>query len=256
MIDRAQILTRLDHERRTLARDGDVLEILPSVTRLQAGEGSHHTVIFTSLTSENAETIIAQEIEHHRQLSVGFEWKLFAHDQPPDLMRRLQRHGFEIGPREAVLILDLGTPPDWVKQADTAIVLRVDRLEQLGDFRRVAEDVFAKDYAFTANQLADALRSGSSQHRAYVAFVDGEPASVGRLYTHPDSWFGGLYGGGTRSPFRGRGLYRAIVAARAREAIQSGARYLLVDALPTSRPILERLGFQWLTDTWPYEWRP
>jgi hypothetical protein len=46
------------------------------------------------------------------------------------------------------------------------------------------------------------------------------------------------------------------VAARARDARAFGARYLIVDALPTSRPILERLGFQWLTDTWPCEWRP
>jgi len=36
----------------------------------------------------------------------------------------------------------------------------------------------------------------------------------------------------------------------------SGAKYLLVDALPTSRPILERLGFQHLTDTWACEWTP
>ena len=47
------------------------------------------------------------------------------------------------------------------------------------------------------------------------------------------------------------GLYRATVAARALDAINSGARYLIVDALPTSRPILERLGFVCLTYTWP-----
>jgi hypothetical protein len=85
----------------------------------------------------------------------------------------------------------------------------------------------------------------------YIAFMDGCPASVGRLETHPDSWFAGLYGGGTIERFRGRGLYRALVAARARMATELGARYLTVDALPTSRPILERLGFVRLTDTWP-----
>jgi hypothetical protein len=29
----------------------------------------------------------------------------------------------------------------------------------------------------------------------------------------------------------------------------------VVDALPTSRPTLERLGFERITDTWPCEWR-
>ncbi|MFY9860709.1 MAG: hypothetical protein WAK80_09150, partial [Candidatus Cybelea sp.] len=60
-----------------------------------------------------------------------------------------------------------------------------------------------------------------------------------------------LYGGGTMEQHRGRGFYRATVAARARDAIDFGARYLIVDALPTSQPILENLGFVRLTDTWP-----
>ena len=82
------------------------------------------------------------------------------------------------------------------------------------------------------------------------------PVSTGRLYTHARSWFGGLYGGGTRAGHRGRGFYRALVAARARDARERGATCLLVDALPTSRPILERLGFEHLTDTWACEWTP
>ena len=237
-------------------RDGDVLEILPAVTRLRAADGSHHTVIFSSLTCENADQIISQEIEHHRRLKVGFEWKLYGHDQPPDLMQRLQRHGFAIGPQETVLILDLRSPPRWIEEAGIGTVLRVDRIEQIEDFQKVGEAVFGKSYAFTAEQLADGLRSGSTQHRGYVAYVNGQPVSIGRLYLHPDSWFGGLYGGATRAEFRGRGLYRETVAARARDAIQYGAKYLLVDALPTSRPILERLGFERVTDTWPCEWRP
>ncbi len=43
---------------------------------------------------------------------------------------------------------------------------------------------------------------------------------------------------------QGRGVYRALVAARAAEARRRGVRYLTVDARETSRPILERLGFQ------------
>ncbi|HTX49603.1 MAG TPA: GNAT family N-acetyltransferase, partial [Caulobacteraceae bacterium] len=44
--------------------------------------------------------------------------------------------------------------------------------------------------------------------------------------------------------YRGRGAYRALVAARADEARRRGHRFLTVDARETSRPILERLGFQ------------
>ncbi|MDB5303968.1 MAG: acetyltransferase, partial [Phycisphaerales bacterium] len=135
-------------------------------------------------------------------------------------------------------------------------VLRIARPEEIILFRTAAEIIFGKNYEFTSNELAEALRVGSTQHLAYVAMDGDTPASIGRLYTHPDSAFGGLYGGGTLPTHRGRGLYRAMVAARAQDAVRLGARYLVVDALPTSRPILQRLGFLRLTDTWPCVWRP
>jgi hypothetical protein len=161
-----------------------------------------------------------------------------------------------MGPREAVLVFDLNTSADWINQADTHSVLRIDRSEQIDSYRAVEERVFSKSYDLTAGELAGALQSGSSDIRGYVAFAGRQPVGIGRLYTHRDSVFGGLYGGGTLVEFRGRGFYRALVAARARDAIAAGSKFLLVDALPTSRPILERLGFQWLTDTWPCEWEP
>ncbi len=47
-------------------------------------------------------------------------------------------------------------------------------------------------------------------------------------------------------------MFRAVVAYRARLAAARGFRYLQVDALPTSRPILERLGFVELATTTPF----
>ena len=56
--------------------------------------------------------------------------------------------------------------------------------------------------------------------------------------------FAGLYGGGVEPAYRGKGIYRALVAARADEARRRGYRYLTVDAADTSAPILARLGFE------------
>ena len=253
---RDRILRRLDQERRELARTGEAIDVLERVTRWRSVDGSHHAVSFSALDENTADAAIAEEIEHHRGLGAEFEWKLYAHDQPSDLLDRLRRRGFEIGPREAVLVHELIAPAEWMRPSDGCDVVRIEREEQIADYRAVAQSVFRKDYAFTAKELADAIRAGSDEHRGYIAYVNGQPASIGRLYTNPQSWFAGLYGGGTIDRFRGRGLYRAVVAARARDAIAAGAKYLSVYALPTSRPILERLGFQWLTDTWPCTWRP
>jgi hypothetical protein len=217
--------------------------------------GSYHTLIFSSLNTDTADAAIAGQVAHYRKLGAPFEWKVYSHDAPADLRQRLARHGFTVGPREAVVVLDLSDPPAWVREPGDIAVVRVERADQVELFRDAAVEIFGKDHGLTA-KLIRAIESGSTQHLAYIAMIDGRAVSIGRLYTHPDSLFGGLYGGGTRAAFRGRGLYRAVVAARARDAIRLGARVLLVDALPTSRPILERLGFLHLTDTWACDWKP
>jgi hypothetical protein len=246
-----EILARLDHERQHLQPEGAILESAGPVTRLRAADNSHHTVIFSSLTPDTADAAIDREIEFHRALGVPFEWKLYAHDTPPDLCSRLQSRGFEIGEQEAVLVYDLTTRPPWLDDAEQHHVRRIQTLDDVDLFRRAAERIFDKDYTFTATELATAVRAGSKLHTGYLAFDGPDVVSIGRLYTHPDSLFAGLYGGGTRPTHRGRGFYRAVVAARAREALAQGARYLQVDALPTSRHILQRLGFTHLSDTWP-----
>jgi hypothetical protein len=241
---------RLDFERRTLALDGQTIEIFPHVTRSRAADGSRHAVEFCSISVADADAVIAAQVAHYRSLDVEAEWTTCAHDQPIDLMDRLARHGFELGPCETVLALDLHKRPDWINDRRHD-VLRVEVEVQLNTYRVVEREVFPEsgDYAF--NQLYRNLRAGSTRQLGFVAFVEGKPAGIGRLETHPDSWFAGLYGGGTLENFRGRGLYRAVVAARARTAIEMGVRYLMVDALATSRPTLEKLGFVRITETWP-----
>lgn len=241
----------LDVERRTLVQDGWTTEVLPSITRLRSTDGSRNLISFSSLSQATADAVIAEQVEHYRKLGSEVEWKLYAYDTPPDLLHRLQRHGFTIGPREAVLVLDLHTRPTWMDEASASRVVRIQTAEQVDQFCRAAEEIFEKNYAFTADELLAGIRSGSRRHCGYMLLDDSKALSIGRLYTHPQSVFGGLYGGGTLKEHRGRGYYRAVVAARARDAEKLGSRYLIVDALPTSRPILERLGFVHLTDTWP-----
>lgn len=68
--------------------------------------------------------------------------------------------------------------------------------------------------------------------------------------------FARLLGGSTLPQWRGRGIYRALVAARAQRAAARGVRYLQVDASGGSAPILRRLGFRAVTTTTDYVWTP
>jgi GNAT superfamily N-acetyltransferase len=77
-----------------------------------------------------------------------------------------------------------------------------------------------------------------------------------RIEFYPGTDFAGLWGGGTEPEWRGRGVYRALVAERARLAAERGFRFLQVDATADSRPILERLGFRMLATTTPHVWEP
>jgi hypothetical protein len=241
------VLALLDEERRSLFVAGVVGERLPAVTRLHGLAGDWHQIAFSALSERDADRVIAEQVAHYRALGSGVEWAAYSHDGPPDLLRRLQRYGFEVGEREAVVVLDSRTRPEWMDSQGSHRVEPVLTLEQLAAFARVAEQIFCSDQTPVTRELAARLAEGSTEHIAYLAYEGDRVASVARLYTHPASAFGGLYGGGTLEGHRGRGLYRATVERRARDALRSGARYLRVDALPTSQPILERLGFEVLT---------
>jgi hypothetical protein len=250
-IDLESISRQLDLERRTLAQEGCFLERLPYVSRLRCVDGARDMISFSSLTEDIADEIISEQAAHYRALKIKVEWKAYQHDKPPDLLQRLERHGFETGLCETVLVLDLQYPASWIEAPSAYQVIRVEDVHQVALYRQAAEEIFEKDYEFTARELLSGIKRCSTQHLGYMVIDKNTAVGIGRLYSHPQSAFGGMYGGGTLKHYRGRGIYQATVAARAREAIKLGGRYLLVDALPTSRPILEKLGFVRLTDTWP-----
>jgi hypothetical protein len=75
----------------------------------------------------------------------------------------------------------------------------------------------------------------------YLAYVDGEPVAraSGSFSEHGVT----LFGGATLPEARGRGAYRALVAARWEDAVARGTPVLVTQASPMSRPILGQLGF-------------
>jgi GNAT superfamily N-acetyltransferase len=168
-----------------------------------------------------------------REIPGHVEWKYYSHDGP-ELRERLLAAGLEPEDEETVVVAEAASiepPPS-----------DVDLREEPEVFSELAQSVFGRSQG-----------SGLPDHAvAVVAHVDGQPVSGGRVDLDPEVDFAGLFGGVTLPEFRGRGLYRATVAGRAELAREAGHRWLYSDALPTSRPILERLGFVPLTTTTPF----
>jgi hypothetical protein len=251
-----QTIDRFRYEQRSIAFGGETLEALPEVTRRSSTDGELNLVSAFSISESNFDEVIDSQIEHYRLKGKEFEWKVYSFDEPNDLQERLERRGFSVGDREALVFYDLSAGVDELNQGLKLEVRQVCSEADLVDFRLVAESVFGKDYSLTTRHLAEALASGDTGHIAFVGYAGAVPVSIGRLYSDPQSQFGGLYGGGTLAAYRGMGFYRAVIAARAMVARSFGVRYLQVDALPTSLPILLRLGFVDCADTWPCSLSP
>jgi GNAT superfamily N-acetyltransferase len=189
---------------------------------------------------------VAGAVARLRTLPGHAEWKLYGHD-PTDLPEQLRALGLEPEPEEAVMVAETDALP-----ATDADVRVADTPELIAAFDGLAERAFGHPAPGVARELSKALAEETPSMLAVLAYADGEPVSTGRVDFNASSEFAGLYGGSTLPDYRGRGLYRATVAKRAELARGRGYRFVYVDALPTSRPILERVGFRQLTTTTPW----
>jgi GNAT superfamily N-acetyltransferase len=210
------------------------------------------------LTAANADQIIQAQIDWYKNQvnGAGLEWKTYDHDTPPDLQQRLKAHGFEPDEREALLILDLESCPDVYLQPVTTDVRQVTTEAQFREIAAIQTAVYGENFDWLTQQLSDNVAAQPDYWAIYTAYVDDVPACAAWISFPPNSQFAGLWGGATRAEYRKMGLYTAVVAARAQEALRRGYRFLTVDASDMSRPILEKRGFQLLTYTTPFTWQP
>ncbi len=206
------------------------------------------------LTGEELDTLIDQQVAHFAARGEAFEWKTRGHDWPPDLPDRLRARGFVPEDRETVVIaVAAGIATDPV--LPEGVTLRAVQSDE--DLRRIGvmeSAVWGEDRSWLAEDLIG--RVEVTPIDVLVAEAGKEVVSAGWIVYQPGTDFAGLWGGSTLPAWRGRGIYRGLVARRAQLAVARGYRLLQVDASDHSRPILERLGFIPVTTTTPYVWTP
>ncbi|MFF6996351.1 GNAT family N-acetyltransferase [Streptomyces sp. NPDC008313] len=235
---------------------GARVERVGAVVRHTGAEHGWNGVLWSALDEAGADEAIAGQIGHFTGLGRAFEWKLYGHDRPANLGQRLSGAGFDAGPEETLMVAEVAdlaldaAPPEGVR------VLPVTDAAGAALVADVHERAFGADASRLRRQLLDQLAGDRDTVVAVLALAGGEPVGAARLELLPGTRFAGLWGGGTVGEWRGRGVYRALVAHRARVAAERGYRYVQVDAGPLSRPILARLGFTPLTTTTPYVYTP
>ncbi|MCI4327539.1 MAG: GNAT family N-acetyltransferase [Thermoplasmata archaeon] len=238
---REEILAEFDA---TMRRDpsvdpGERVERVGSIVRVV---GTRAWIAYSGLSETEAPAAVRAEVERAHAEGIELEWKLFAHDSPRTLALLLEENGFAPDPPETLMVLDLRASPEFGPPARDLVVERVSDPAGLERACDVSRKAFPSGQGWDLDEYL--LRLGTPTFEVFAARVGNETVSAGRLELPVGRAFASLWGGGTAPEFRGRGIYRALVAARVALARARGYRYVTVDALATSRPILERVGFQ------------
>jgi len=181
-----------------------------------------------------------------------FVWILDPDVEPADLGDRLQQLGARPDPHgdvASVMILSADAPIAQPRVKGLEVRDALESYESFQDAEWAADEAFA-GVEFGSPSFMDEGRPRRFEHnratpakRIVLATVDGEPAGSASLTLFPPE--GAIMNGGAVRPqYRGRGVYRAMVAARMRMIREAGAAGAVVWGGSMSRPILETLGFQ------------
>ncbi|MGD6748229.1 GNAT family N-acetyltransferase [Streptomyces sp. BH106] len=235
---------------------GARVERVGDVVRHVGPAAGWNGVLWSGLDERTADAAIAEQVRFFGELGREFEWKTYTHDHPSDLPDRLKAAGFVPEEPETLLVAETAALPLDTAPPEGIRLLPVTDESQVELVERVHELAFDSGRSAIGHQLRAQLAQDPATVPAVVALHGDEPVSAARMELHPGTAFASLWGGGTVPEWRGRGIYRSLVAFRVRIAAERGFAYVQVDASPYSRPILERLGFVALGTTTPYVWEP
>ncbi|WP_285708924.1 GNAT family N-acetyltransferase [Microtetraspora sp. NBRC 16547] len=232
------------------------VERVEGVVRQVGPDHGWNGVVWSNLDHTTADAAIAAQVRYFTSIGREFEWKLYAHDRPDDLPGRLRAAGFVPEPEETLMVAEVSDLPTAVELPDEIRLLPVTDAAGAELMTDVHEQAFGTARPEFMQRFLEQLAEEPDTVAAAVAMAGDVPVSAARMEMHPGTQFASLWGGGTAPAWRGRGIYRALVAFRARIAAERGYRYLQVDASDQSRPILQRLGFVPLSTTTPYLYQP
>jgi predicted GNAT family acetyltransferase len=202
---------------------------------------------------------VAEVLAHYRADAAitRVEWKTRAHDRAPGLHHALVSSGFVPDEPESIMVGEASRLAVDVPLPDEVSMRQVSSEQDVRAMCAMQAEVFGEgepDAQDRANAVLRRLAAGDGM-QLWVAEAGGQVVSTGRLEPLAGTEFAGIWGGATLPRWRGRGIYRALTAARARSALALGKRLMHSDSTEFSRPILERSGLVKVSTTTPYMWR-
>jgi GNAT acetyltransferase-like protein len=262
VIDAAHLLAAYDEQLRTDAETPSAVSVTRhGPLRLVTFPAGRGFVTYRDLGGADADTIrrlVADAVAHFRAAPeiTRVEWKTRGHDRSPGLHDALLEHGFTAGESESIMVGEARSLAVDVALPEGVTLRRITEEADVRAMSAMADEAFGDP---VSEDMADALLRRLARRdgmELWVAEADGEFVSAGRLEPVAGTKFAGIWGGATLKQWRGRGIYRALTAARARSALRMGRTLIHSDSTEYSRPILERSGLLKVSTTTPYHWQP
>ncbi len=262
MDGRAAFLAAYDEQLRTDAETPSALamERLGPLRLVDFG-GGRGFVTYQDLGGADADGIrelVAQAVAHYEANARirRVEWKTRGHDHAPGLHEALLDHDFVAEESESIMIGEANALAVDVELPEGVSLRRVTDEADVRTMCAMQGQVFGDSASDVEAMAAALLRRLALDDgmELWVAEADGQVVSAGRLEPVDGTTFAGVWGGSTLEEWRGRGIYRALTAARARSALALGKTLMHSDSTEYSRPILERYGLLKVSTTTPYRW--
>jgi hypothetical protein len=229
VIDSAGLLAAYDSQLRTDAETpGAVSVARQGPLRLVTFSGGRGFITYQDLGGADADSIrrmVGEALAHFQadpEIS-KVEWKTRGHDRAPGLHEALVSHGFTPDEPESVMVGDASALAVDVPLPDGVTLRRITEEADIRAMVTMQDEVFGNAHGDEVLESTLRRLARGDELELWVAEADGVVISAGRIDPVPGTDFAGIWGGATRLEWRGRGIYRALTAERARSAGPVGA---------------------------------
>jgi hypothetical protein len=234
--DSAGLLAAYDSQLRTDAETPGAVSVdRLGPLRLVTFGGGRGFITYQDLDGAEADAIgrmVGEALAHFQANPeiTKVEWKTRGHDHAPGLHEALLEHGFTPDEPESIMVGDAQALAVDVTLPDGVTLRRVTEAPDIRAMIAMQDEVFGNSHG---DEMVDSLLrrlSRGDEIELWVAEANAAIVSAGRIEPVPGTDFAGIWGGATRPEWRGRGIYRALTAERARSALRIGKKYINSDS--------------------------
>lgn len=229
-------------------------EITRDVVRFVRNTPGINFVGFTFANEPELERVIDQQVEYFVPMQQPFTWKVYDHDLLPSLGDKLLARQFVVDDQPAdVMVLELKNASLHLFESGNGNIRRIPTSDELKDIVNVLKNVYGSQSTRVHEQLGTHLKI-PGYLSVYAAYINDQPTALAWTY-FPNGPFAILSAESTITEYRNQEFYADLLSRRLREIRERGYSYAVVETGPTSKPIIEKSGFNHLTTAYSYEWK-